>query len=419
MNSKSRYGTISLIVTIFILSTIFSGCTEKKQPDNIATDSSLTKNSTDKDSANSYTKKTFVYDKYTIYPDTLQFSNVTNLEVYKKLYDAVDSLQPSIDISSYNLSDEEINALEIAIGNRVNYEFFYYKYSEISEDKSKINFIYLYPTETINEMRKKFNEKVSFLMNSVINPQKTDLMKTMALYKYIGENTVYDYSGSKDIMDSNIYAILVKGKGICIGYAHAIQYLLYMAGIESTTVVSEIPFHIWNIVKLDGEYYHLDATYEEGTGLKFFAMSDEQRNKNNQFEKFWFCGNKNYKKIDAPICSSKKYDFLENSIDFDFDNKWIYYIDSSDAKLYRVSPDGLNKESKLSDIDEFAVYNDHIYYVNAMDGFKLYRMNVNGTNGEKVADDAKAMKLRINGDTLNYSIIGTDGEPQAKTIKLK
>ena len=51
------------------------------------------------------------------------------------------------------------------------------------------------------------------------------------------------------------------GKAVCEGYSKAMQILLYMMGINCTNVtgVSDEP-HMWNLVELDGNWYHLDLT---------------------------------------------------------------------------------------------------------------------------------------------------------------
>lgn len=58
----------------------------------------------------------------------------------------------------------------------------------------------------------------------------------------------------------------VNRKAVCAGYAKATQYLLNLCGIECTYVTSDT--HAWNLIKLEGEYYHLDTTWGDGTDTK-------------------------------------------------------------------------------------------------------------------------------------------------------
>ena len=61
----------------------------------------------------------------------------------------------------------------------------------------------------------------------------------------------------------SIYGVFVQKKAVCAGYAKALQYLLNLLGIECTYVTSER--HAWNLVKLEGDYYHLDVTWGDGS----------------------------------------------------------------------------------------------------------------------------------------------------------
>ncbi len=64
----------------------------------------------------------------------------------------------------------------------------------------------------------------------------------------------------------SIYGVFVNKKAVCVGYAKATQYLLNLCGIECTYVTSDT--HAWNLIKLEGDYYHLDTTWGDGTDTK-------------------------------------------------------------------------------------------------------------------------------------------------------
>jgi hypothetical protein len=61
----------------------------------------------------------------------------------------------------------------------------------------------------------------------------------------------------------SIYGVFVDRKAVCVGYAKAFQFLLTLLGIECTYVTSET--HAWNLLKLEGDYYHLDVTWGDGS----------------------------------------------------------------------------------------------------------------------------------------------------------
>ncbi len=66
-------------------------------------------------------------------------------------------------------------------------------------------------------------------------------------------------------MDQGAYTAMVKGEGVCAGYATAFQYLLQCAGIESFVVTGwgKGGCHAWNTVKLGDDWYFVDLTWDD------------------------------------------------------------------------------------------------------------------------------------------------------------
>ena len=66
----------------------------------------------------------------------------------------------------------------------------------------------------------------------------------------------------------------------CGGYTDFMNIALNHVGIESFTVLDDTHGHVWNIVNIDGKYYHLDATYsdtsswENTSKYRYFLVSD-------------------------------------------------------------------------------------------------------------------------------------------------
>ena len=84
--------------------------------------------------------------------------------------------------------------------------------------------------------------------------------KVKTVYTYLIDNTEYVSSEH----DQNIAGVFWKKQAVCAGYARAVQYLLERLEIpcvyvEGSTAGSS-EGHAWNIVRLDGQYYYVDAT---------------------------------------------------------------------------------------------------------------------------------------------------------------
>lgn len=129
-------------------------------------------------------------------------------------------------------------------------------------------------------------KKAKEIVNNITNSNMSDLEKELALHEYVVKNTIYDYDNyiNQTVPEDSYtaYGALIIGKAVCDGYADTMKLLLNIAGIEVQVVVGDIGEpHSWNMVKIDGEYYHLDATLDdqipdEGNEVRYtyFNLSD-------------------------------------------------------------------------------------------------------------------------------------------------
>lgn len=120
------------------------------------------------------------------------------------------------------------------------------------------------------EMEKEVKSIISSLPAG-LNEYDRELYLHDALLKKCG------YASSVKKMEQDwrpftIYGALKENKAVCEGYTKAMQYLLSFAGIESIPIngTANGDWHQWNLVKINGCWYHLDATWDDSTDYIFY-----------------------------------------------------------------------------------------------------------------------------------------------------
>jgi len=101
----------------------------------------------------------------------------------------------------------------------------------------------------------------------VVKSEMTDVEKALALHDYLVLNCEYDHVRLHDGTIPNTsytsYGALVDRIAVCQGYAYAYAEMLRTAGIPTYVVASDEMRHAWNLVYLDGAWYHIDVTYDD------------------------------------------------------------------------------------------------------------------------------------------------------------
>ena len=94
-----------------------------------------------------------------------------------------------------------------------------------------------------------------------LKPDMDDYEKLKYFHDYLVLNCESD---PEDEYADTIYGALVRKKALCEGYTKAFSYLCNLANIENVIVTGKttVP-HMWNMVKLGGNWYHVDVTWDK------------------------------------------------------------------------------------------------------------------------------------------------------------
>lgn len=168
----------------------------------------------------------------------------------------------------------------------------------VTYDSGKVHLHYVEEKEVIEKRKKETEQKVDSILKKIIKPNYSDYDKVKAVHDYIVLNTAYDYENfKKDTVPEEsymAYGSLVKGVAVCDGYVRAASLLLDRLGIENIYVTGYVAgdgLHSWNMVKLDGKYYHMDTTWDDPVpnkpgyvGYNYFLVSSKQLAKDHTWD---------------------------------------------------------------------------------------------------------------------------------------
>ena len=175
----------------------------------------------------------------------------------------------------------------------------------------------------------------------------TDYQLELYVHDYLLEHCAYDseavelhQNDSVRANEQNAYGALVEGKAVCEGYARAFCLLCTRLGLKNWVLqgTSENVNHIWNCVELDGNWYHVDATWDDRDGEStsgsdnyyYFNVNDTEIKKDHTPAALY----SDYDAYDAlyngyiPTCGSMDYNY------FTLNGKTIVDLDSEDLPSF-------------------------------------------------------------------------------------
>ncbi len=180
-----------------------------------------------------------------------------------------------------------------------------------------------------------FQERYANMLKSIkevqagLDENMNEMEKALYIHDYVVQHTYYKI----DTFSWVAGGPLGLGYGVCSGYAQAVMLLLELEGIECEMVTNAT--HGWVAAKLDGEWYHIDPTWDDTRGEKpgvetshnFFVRNDNEfRNAAKNPHTGW-SGN---------ISSSEKYtDWYVHDVSGDMlydDGYWYYEKNGSIVK---------------------------------------------------------------------------------------
>ncbi len=210
--------------------------------------------------------------------------------VLGKVLDAYESCSSSIEFQkSDNITAADVRAaMALAFSSAeyywaaTSYSLGYYdanKNGEAEDDEiaAAIYFSYYFSASEVPTIKQATEAKIAEALSWIDEDEMSAFEVAQALHDYLVRTCVYDLTAETatgPTVSHSAYGALTKGTAVCQGYALAYKLLLTRVGVPCVFVTSTSMNHAWNMVQIDGGWYHVDSTwddpvYSDGTDAGF------------------------------------------------------------------------------------------------------------------------------------------------------
>ena len=167
----------------------------------------------------------------------------------------------------------------------------------------------IYKKDEINYLNNEIDRLIKELITNSKENKKDDEKeetnedydKIKIIHDFIINTTKYDIDNNKDTKSYNAYGALKNHLATCNGYTDLMAIFLSKMGYENFKIATtnETTGHVWNVVKINNEWLHLDLTWDDP------VSSD---GKDYLYHKYFLINTEGLIKADENI-TSKEHDF--------------------------------------------------------------------------------------------------------------
>lgn len=152
-------------------------------------------------------------------------------------------------------------------------ETFSYDCHEIYDDTAVIDAYKKSDSSSLTDEKDKFiYDNLTAALKELIKDGMTDYDKEKAVYDYIFKGANFNYNNLNPLDDDSVednshnpYGFFHDHSVICVGYATTFKLFMDALGIDCMIIHStEQGEHAWNVVKIGGEWHHVDVFFDGG-----------------------------------------------------------------------------------------------------------------------------------------------------------
>lgn len=346
--------------------------------------------------------------------------------------------EENVDLSAYKLTPNQLSQIYHALYDNCelpwyvayNYSYTYYTKSGLVAEFRPMT----YPVT--DAQRLQYEQRIAEIIAECTNDKMDQWQKALSVHDYIVTHCKYD----EKLIYRRGYDMILRGTTVCTGYSEVFADIMNRLGIRCVMVRSQGMDHCWNLIKIYGNWYHVDVTWDDPitdvygrAQHDYFLKTDKEISKGDNGHFGWVtdikCTDTTYSDafwngVDSPIC------YVDDTTSFVHKNKdykhTIYHRtektgDLDSIKSIKKTAYNIGSGSYYYWYYGLSLWNNKLYYSTPT---AVYAMDLNGKNAEKIySHSAKKEKTYIRGfmvdDGILYLSLSTHkGTLSEKTVDL-
>lgn len=186
-------------------------------------------------------------------------------EAFNAMYEAIARGDASVEMLEYGIRTDVILNIFSDILTSVP-EFFYlenkityyYRDEAFTKIVTEVRFNYKLSGEQLENAKINYENELAYIV-SLVDSKMSEVEKALWVHDYMIDAFEYDNDGR--FFDA--YSLFTERKGVCQAYSLAYIAVLRELGINAVMVTSEEMNHAWNLVEINGNWYHVDLVYDD------------------------------------------------------------------------------------------------------------------------------------------------------------
>lgn len=232
--------------------------------------------------------------------------------------------------------------------------------------------------ETTDEEEAYVETQLEAIAQTMLKKNQRDIDLVKAVHDYVITNFSYNLKTNRS--PYVVHTLFIERQGVCQAMALFAFKLLKKLGIPCfyVTGYGQNDRHGWNLVQLDGAWYHLDITWDNPNfnehffenyriSYNYFLLTDAQIQKDHTFDTLYY-----------PPAASERYTVFHQVSDSVQIGDTLYFPNTAhDELLYKMDLQTLSVTPLLNIRVQFlSHYGANLYFSNYSDVGHLYRYNL-------------------------------------------